>query len=248
MTTDYNQIAEGYKKSKEAPWRLHMEQFNFFSLLGDVAARSVLDLACGEGHYTRRLKRRGAGRTVGVDISGRMIELAVKEEAARPLGIGYVVADAAQLKLGETFDLVVASYLLNYAQSADQLRGMAEGIARHLRPGGRFVTINDNPAQPPATHALTRKYGFIKSIPPGPMAEGTPITYTCFLDDGGTVQFDNYYLDPTTHIRVLTAAGLRDVRWHPLRLDPKGEREFGREYWDDFLAAQPVMCLDAVKT
>lgn len=246
MTTDYNQIAEGYKKSKEAPWRLHMEQYNFFKLLGDVTGRSVLDLACGEGHYTRRLKSRGAGRIVGVDISARMIELAMQEETVRPLDIEYVAADAKQLQLGEQFDFVVASYLLNYAQSADELREMADGIARHLKPGGRFVTINDNPAQPPETHLLTRKYGFIKSAKQ-PMVEGTPITYTCFLEDGGTIQFDNYYLDPATHVRVLSAAGLKNVRWHLLQLGPEGEMEFGREYWQDFLTAQPVMCLDAVK-
>jgi ubiquinone/menaquinone biosynthesis C-methylase UbiE len=244
MTTDYNQIAEGYKKSKEAPWRLHMEQYNFFRLLGDVTGRSVLDLACGEGHYTRRLKRRGAGRIVGVDISARMIELAVKEEDVRPMGIAYVVADAAKIDLREQFDFVVASYLLNYAQSADELRAMADGIARHLKPGGRFVTINDNPAQLPATYPTTRKYGFIKTIA-APLIEGTPITYTCYLDDGSTVQFDNYYLAPTTHVRVLTAAGLKNVRWHPLQLGEEGEKEFGREYWHDFLAAQPVICLDA---
>ncbi|OAI46052.1 methyltransferase type 11 [Planctomycetaceae bacterium SCGC AG-212-F19] len=246
MTTDYNRIAEDYKKSKEAPWRLHMEQYNFFRLLGDVTGRSVLDLACGEGHYTRRLKRRGAGRIVGVDISARMIELAVAEERARPLGIDYVVADAAKLQLGEPFDFVVASYLLNYAQSTDELRAMADGIARHLKPGGRFVTINDNPAQPPATYPTTRKYGFIKTIA-APLTEGTPITYTCFLDDGGTVQFDNYYLTPTTHLRVLTESGLRHARWHPLQLGEEGEKEFGRAYWQDFLTAQPVMCLDAQK-
>jgi ubiquinone/menaquinone biosynthesis C-methylase UbiE len=246
MHTDYNQIAEGYKKSKEAPWRLHMEQFNFFTLLGDVTGKSVLDLACGEGHYTRRIKQRGAGRTVGVDISARMIELANEQEKRQPLGIQYVVADVANLLLGESFDFVIAAYLLNYAQSADELRGMAHGIARHLKPGGRFVTINDNSAQPPETYGVTRKYGFIKEAT-GPLVEGTPLHYTCFLDGGKTVQFDNYYLSRVTHERVFQEAGLKNLRWHPMRLDPAGEKQLGPGYWDDFLAAQPVICIDCEK-
>lgn len=246
MVTDYNQIAEDYKKSKEAPWRIHVEQYSFFGLLGDITGRSVLDLACGEGHYTRRLKLRGAGRIVGVDISARMIELAIKEEDNRPLGISYVVEDAKKLQLGEQFDFVVASYLLNYARTAAELREMAEGIARHLKPGGRFVTINNNPAQLPATYASTRKYGFIKSIA-GELREGTPITYTCFFEDGHTVQFDNYQLAVQTHDRVLQAAGLKNVRWQPVGLSPEGEKEFGREYWKDFLDSQPIICLDCLK-
>jgi ubiquinone/menaquinone biosynthesis C-methylase UbiE len=246
MTTDYNQIAEDYKKSKEAPWRLHMEQYNFFTLLGDVTGKSVLDLACGEGHYTRRIKQRGAGRIEGVDLSARMIELAREEEKRQPLGIVYHVADVAQMALGAPFDFVVASYLLNYAQTAEHLREMARSIANHLKPGGRFVTINNNPEQPPESYAITRKYGFIKSTL-GSRTEGAPITYTCFFDDGRTVQFDNYYLSPATHEQVFRDVGLKNVRWHPLRLDPAGEKEFGRGYWDDFLAAQPVICMDCEK-
>jgi toxoflavin synthase len=246
MTTDYNQIAEDYKKSKEAPWRLHMEQYNFFTVLGDVTGRSVLDLACGEGHYTRRIKQRGAGRTVGVDISARMIELAQEEEKRRPLGIDYIVADAAKVQVGEPFDFVIAAYLLNYAQTADQLRAIAEGISRNLKPGGRFVTVNNNPVQPPETFPLTRKYEFIKSTP-GKLVEGAPITFTCFNADGRTIDIENYYLSPETHQRVLESVGLKNVRWHPLKLDPAGEKEHDRGYWDDFIATQPIICLDCEK-
>jgi toxoflavin synthase len=42
---------------------------------------SVLDLACGEGFYTRLLRQTGAGRVVGVDLSAGMIALARQEEA-----------------------------------------------------------------------------------------------------------------------------------------------------------------------
>jgi SAM-dependent methyltransferase len=35
-----------------------------------------VDIACGEGYYTRLLRRREAGKVVGIDLSERMIELA----------------------------------------------------------------------------------------------------------------------------------------------------------------------------
>src|SRR5438067_562433 len=107
MATDYDRIAEDYKLSKEAPWRLHVEQFTFFQLLGDVTGRTVLDLACGEGFYTRRVRQRGASHVLGVDLSQRMIDLARQEEARRSLGIEYAVGDVKGLRLGRAFDLVI---------------------------------------------------------------------------------------------------------------------------------------------
>jgi 2-polyprenyl-3-methyl-5-hydroxy-6-metoxy-1,4-benzoquinol methylase len=42
---------------------------------------------CGEGFYTRRIKRKGAGTVVGVDISEEMIRLAKQQEQNHPLGV-----------------------------------------------------------------------------------------------------------------------------------------------------------------
>jgi toxoflavin synthase len=244
--TDYDQIAEDYKRAKEHPWRLHVEQYTFLGLVGDVSGKSVLDLACGEGFYTRRLKQRGAARAVGVDLSQRMIDLAREEEARRPLGVEYVTEDAIKLKLGDAFDLVVASYLLNYAQTAEQLLQMCQGIARHLKPGGRFVTVNNNPAQPVETYGRERKYGFTKTLQ-GPPREGATITYTIFFEDGRTVSLDNYLLSLATHEEAFQKAGLREVRWHAPQLSPEGEKANGRQYWNDFLVDAPINCLDCKK-
>jgi toxoflavin synthase len=106
MTTNYNEIAEEYKRTKQQPWRLHLEHFTLFKLLGDLSGKSVLDLACGEGFYMRFIKRRGAARVVGVDISQGMIDLARREEERNGLGIDYLIQDVKQLVIDETFDVV----------------------------------------------------------------------------------------------------------------------------------------------
>jgi SAM-dependent methyltransferase len=245
MTDQYANIAAEYKKSKLQPWRLHLEHFTFFELIGDLKGKSVLDLACGEGFYTRRLKQRGAARVVGVDLSPPMIDLARAEEARQPLGIEYVVHDAATIDLKERFDLVVAAYLLNYARTRDEVAAMYQAVARSLMPGCRFVTVNDNIAQPLATYASTKKYGVVKSIA-GELKEGTPITITLDVD-GKSIAFDNYYLSAATHESALQAAGLRDPRWHLPRLSPQGETEFGKDYWQDFLAHPPIIFLECTR-
>src|SRR5438093_11706216 len=111
MTTNYDAIAAEYQRAKQQPWRLHLEHFTLFTLLGDLRGKSVLDLACGEGFYTRFIKQRGAARVVGVDRSAGMIALARREEARHRLGIDYRVHDVKHLALAETFDVIAAAYL-----------------------------------------------------------------------------------------------------------------------------------------
>ena len=178
---EYDIIAHQYKKSKELPFRLHIERYTYFYMLGDINEMSVLDLACGEGFYSRLFKLHGAKQVIGVDISAKMIELAKLEESRAALGIEYIVGDVIELGQIGNFDLVVASYLLNYAQTADQLLKMCQSIYSNLKPGGRFVTMNDNSEQTPDSYLKTEKYGFIKTIA-APLKNGTPIKYTFYTD------------------------------------------------------------------
>ncbi len=79
MSTDYDTIAERYRRAKQQPWRSSVESFTLMGLVGDLTAQAVVDLACGEGFYTRLLRQRGAARVVGVDLSQSMIALARSE-------------------------------------------------------------------------------------------------------------------------------------------------------------------------
>jgi toxoflavin synthase len=49
VTTDYDPIAEQYKRSKLQPWRTHVESYTLMSLLGDLSGTSVVDGAGGAG-------------------------------------------------------------------------------------------------------------------------------------------------------------------------------------------------------
>ncbi len=60
MTTIYDNIAWQYKKSKELPIRQYAETYTYFHLIGEMAGKTILDLACGEGFYTRKFKQKGA--------------------------------------------------------------------------------------------------------------------------------------------------------------------------------------------
>jgi ubiquinone/menaquinone biosynthesis C-methylase UbiE len=246
VTTNYDLIADQYQRAKLHPWRAHLEAFTFFDVIGELAGKVVLDLACGEGFYTRQFRARGAGRVTGVDLSAGMIALARRQEAERPLNIRYLVADAREVLLDEPCDLVVAAYLLNYAATRAELAAMLQGVARCLKPGGRFVTVNSNPACHFPSAPSYRKYGFETSVA-GEWREGAPVKWQLHLENG-PIEIENYHLTPATHEEECRAAGLDAIRWHAPRLAPQGEAAFAPGYWDDFLAQPPVICLECVKS
>jgi hypothetical protein len=47
MTTNYDPIAQQYKRSKQQPWRTYVEAFTLMRLIGDPTGRAVIDVACG---------------------------------------------------------------------------------------------------------------------------------------------------------------------------------------------------------
>lgn len=238
---EYDAIAEEYRDSKQLPFREHLERHTLFQLLGDVSGKTVLDLACGEGFYTRLLKRAGASEVTGVDISAEMVRLARDQEARHPLGCRYVRADAAGFQPEGPVELVVAMYLFNYAGSAEQLGRFCRACHDALRPGGRLAGVNDNVSNVPTGAASLRKYGLARSCP-NPPAEGDVIRYTITNADGRRFQFDNFYLTPETYRSTFRKAGFRDFRWVDLRPSPS---QRGNPFWDDFLSNPPIAAFTA---
>lgn len=239
----YDAIAEEYRDSKQLAFREHLERHTLFQLLGDLRGKTVLDMACGEGFYTRLLKRAGASEVTGIDISAEMIRLAQDREARHTLGCKYVRADAAAFQPEGPVDRVVAMYLFNYAGSAEQLGRFCRACHGALRPGGRLIGVNDNVRNVPTGRVSLRKYGLERSCP-NPAAEGDVIRYTITNVDGRQFRFDNYYLTPETYETAFRMAGFQGFRWVDLGLSPS---QRGNPFWDDFLSNPPIAAFTATR-
>jgi len=237
----YDGIARSYQRTRQSPLRRYVECYTFFGMLGDVAGKTVLDLACGEGYYTRLLRERGARRVLGVDVSPAMIELACGQRDGPPEGIEYRVGDVRDLPALGAFDLACAAYLLHYARDVAELGRMCRSIALQLPPGAPFVAINENPEQPEERYRGYLQYGFSKSVA-HPRREGSPITYA-MVSGRELFRFEAYHFERDTYERALAAAGFTDIRWHPLALDPAGEAAHGAAYWAEYLDNPPVVGL-----
>lgn len=112
-----------------------------------VDGRDVLDLGCGEGYVARQLKKMGAARLEGIDISAEMIRAAKEREDSEKLGIRFQQGHARDLEqfADGSFDLVAAVFLFNYLNRAETAATMAS-VHRVLKPGGRFVLAVPHPS------------------------------------------------------------------------------------------------------
>ena len=244
MTTNYDPIADQYKRSKQQPWRTFIESHSFLNLIGDLSGRSVLDLACGEGFYTRQFKQRGANLVTGLDLSAGMIELAHQQEEVNRLGIEYVVADARTYRPAAKFDLVVAAYLLNYATNQAELQAMCDGIASCLKPGGRFLTVNSSPLLNFSAAPSYRKYGFETSVV-GTWQENAPVTWKFYLSDG-CFEIENYYLSAESHEAAFRHAGFQQIHWHKPQISSAAFESNDQTYWADFMEQSPITLIECV--
>ena len=89
----------------------------------------ILDLGCGDGVLTEQIAAAGAA-VLGVDASPHMVE------AARRRGVEAQVIDARALPFDAMFDAVFSNAVLHWIKDAD---APVAGVARALKPGGRFV-------------------------------------------------------------------------------------------------------------
>ncbi len=239
----YDKIAEEYKTSKQLPFRKYIEEYTLVSLAGRVEGLSILDMACGEGIYARKLKRLGTSGVLGVDLSPEMIRLAEAEEKVTNLGCEYLVCDAKDLAIDREFDLITGMYLLNYAQSREELHQFCQAVYKHLKPGGRFIGFNDNPHNQPRYYGSYRKYGFIKETPEN-RKEGDYIRYVMYNPDGTTFHFNNYYLLPETYEEVFRTVGFKEFSWEGPFLNPD---ETENNFWSAFMLQPPMIGFTAGK-
>ena len=100
----------------------------------------VLDLACGQGVYSRYLSQRKM-RVTGLDTSEEMIRFARSRSDS---SIRFEQGDAQdpQALQGKTFDAVVCLLAL---QNIESLPPVMHNVKRWLKPGGRFVMVATHP-------------------------------------------------------------------------------------------------------
>ncbi|MFD6165669.1 class I SAM-dependent methyltransferase [Oerskovia sp. NPDC060287] len=103
--------------------------------------RTALDVGCGEGLLTRRLRAAGAQHVLGVDLDPDQVGRARAAAGGPPeaTGLDYVAGDvlAPLPGLAEPFDLVTTVATLHHLPLDEGLRRLRELVA----PGGTLAVV-----------------------------------------------------------------------------------------------------------
>lgn len=111
-------------------WRAyyHRRLIEIYSFLIPPGMR-VLEIGCAQGDLLAALK---PAYGVGIDLSPKMIERARKQH----LHLRFLCQDAHELELGEKFDFIICSDLVNELWDVQQV---LERAARHAEPHTRLI-------------------------------------------------------------------------------------------------------------
>ncbi len=98
-------------------------------LLDPGPAEWIVDLGCGDGALTAKIAAMGSV-VIGLDSSPALLQ------AAKQRGIQVARMDGERLALKPRFDAVFSNAALHWMKRPE---AVLEGVARCLKPGGRFV-------------------------------------------------------------------------------------------------------------
>lgn len=137
--------------------------------LPDVRGRDIIELGCGTAYFGARLKRLGAQRVVGVDITPAQLATARRMDGEFGLGLELIEANAEDVPLeGNQFDLAISEY--GASIWCDPTRWIPEA-ARLLRVGGELVFLRNStlsmlcvPETGQVTTSLQRPYNALHRI------------------------------------------------------------------------------------
>ncbi|MGH2348663.1 MAG: class I SAM-dependent methyltransferase [bacterium] len=109
------------------------------SLLQMTPPSRILDVGCGYGRHSIELARRGFEIT-GLDISDVQLTRAREKAAAAGVLVDWRQGDSRSMAFEAEFDVAINMFLsFGYFQTDEEHLALLRGVAKALRPGGRFL-------------------------------------------------------------------------------------------------------------
>lgn len=144
VDTSWGGVAQWYHDTVEDKGSYQKDLIlpNLIRLMDVRAGETVLDLACGEGFFSRRFNRLGA-KVVASDISKELIEIAKKDKDAQGVQFEVAPADKIPFVADASVDKIVIVLAL---QNIENVPGVFAECARVLKPGGKLFFVINHPA------------------------------------------------------------------------------------------------------
>lgn len=146
QTTSWGGVASWYDKHLEGDDTYHTKVIlpRLLRMTGDIKGKDILDLACGQGFFSRHLSECGANVT-GIDIGKELIAQAEVLQKGHSSKIHYYVSGADDLYMlkDKSIDIVVCVLAL---QNIENITGTFKEVSRVLRKGGKFIFVINHPS------------------------------------------------------------------------------------------------------
>ena len=243
MKANYDKIAEQYQEGEKInPYKLEIMLPNLINSCGDIKGKSVLDVGCGYGAFSRYLAEHGT-KVVGIDISQQEIEIAKRIEKARKQDISYSVADILEYRHASLFEIVTSCVSLHYASDEQKFRKQFENLYNCLTSHGRLFALIVNPENP------IGNWNFLESASLQKKLKGGAILRRKLKNFDGKVflEFDNYYWSKQDYEIALNHAGFKDVKWIPCRPPREVIGKYSAFDWSQDLENPPFVIFSAEK-
>lgn len=148
LAAEYSAQASDYESFSTITPIGRLETEVFLKALGDPTSLTILDLGGGTGMRARQAVQRGANSVDVVDFSAEMLRVGAQE--ANKTGVGERIrwheADVSKplrgLGLEASYDLVMANWVFDHAETIDALEMMFSNATAYLKPGGRLICIH----------------------------------------------------------------------------------------------------------
>jgi ubiquinone/menaquinone biosynthesis C-methylase UbiE len=118
---------------------------NLFRMMGEIERKDVLDLACGQGHVSRVMMKKGGARVTGVDISAELITYAKIKNDEEKVNVAYFASPSHKLDMlkDESRDIIICVLAI---QNIEKVADTFKECARVLRPNGKLYIVMNHPA------------------------------------------------------------------------------------------------------
>lgn len=139
--TSWGKVADWYGEHLQSGDTYHAKVVlpNLLRMTAVKKGERVLDLACGEGFFTRELAKAGA-KVAGADIAKELIA-----QARAKGGAEFFLAPADKLAFAKDREFAAVVCVLSL-QNIEDLPGTLTEVRRVLAKGGRFIFVLNHPA------------------------------------------------------------------------------------------------------
>lgn len=150
----YHRRAAEYERIYDKPERQHELEWLRHRIPELLAARTVLEVACGTGYWTQYIART-ADRVHACDINESVLEIA-REKAIAPGRVNFFRADAISLEgVPPGCDAAFAGFWWSHVRKSELAR-FVRNLAARLESGARVVILDNTFAEGSSTPVSRR--------------------------------------------------------------------------------------------